>query len=216
MAGKEKGALSPAQKKKIISFAKKEAAKNDAYHDFSHLLLVAEKAVFLAKKEGADKEVCWASAMLHDICKCRKGNHGTKGAEKAAKFLKSIGVGEPFIKKVHDCIYFHNKGFRGGPMERQALWDADKLFIIGPYWFVRRHLKYQAMKKGEKEGIPFAIREYRFFEIRFHTKTAKKIVAENAKIMHLLFRALLKEHGKLYGRVRMGRASSRPWGAEDA
>jgi uncharacterized protein len=216
MAGKEKGALSPALRKKILSFAKRQVAENDAYHDFSHLEKVAEKSVFLAKKEGADKEVCWASAILHDICKCKKGNHGTQGAKKARKFLESLKLPEPFIEKVCDAIHFHNKGFRSGPIERQILWDADKLLIIGPYWFTQRHLKYYVMKNGPEKGIPLAVKEYHFFESRFHTKTAKKIVSENAKIMRPFFRALLKEHRKLHGRVRMGGSSSRPWGGAGA
>lgn len=191
--------LAPSIKKKIVSFAKKEAKANDSYHDFAHLQKVAENALFLAKKEGGNKEVCWVSAMLHDICKCKNGNHGTEGAKKAKKFLNSLKLDKGFIESVCDAIHFHNKGFRGGPIERQILWDADKLTIIGPYGFTQRHLPYQVMKKGKEKGIPSAVKEYHFFEIRFHTKTAKRIVAKNAKIMLPFFRSLLKGHKKVHG-----------------
>jgi len=191
--------LSPIQKRKIEAFAKKCASSNDTFHDFSHLQNVAKNAVMLAKKEGADEEVCRVSALLHDICKSEKGNHGTEGANKAGKFLKSIGAEDSFIEKVYDAIYFHNKGFRKGPLERQVLWDADKLQIIGPYWFFMRHLRYTLMNEGEEKGVPHSISEYRFFEARFHTQSARKIVKENAKLMRPLFSALIREHRKVHG-----------------
>lgn len=194
----KKGFLSPAHRKKILSFAKREVAGNDEYHDLAHLLQVAKNALFLAKREGGDPEVCWASAILHDICKCKRGDHGTEGATKAGNFLKSLELPEPFIRKVHDAIHFHNKEFRGGPIERRILWDADKLTIIGPYWFTQRHLPYQVSHNGRGKGIPIAVEEYRFFEKRFHTKTAKKIVAENAPAMRPFFRLLLKENREVH------------------
>jgi putative nucleotidyltransferase with HDIG domain len=190
--------LSSAQKRKIEAFAKKCAKSNDEFHGFSHFINVAQNAIMLAKEEGADGEVCWASAMLHDICKCKSGNHGTEGAKKARKFLESLKLEESFIKRVYDAIYFHNKGFRKGPIERQVLWDADKLQIIGPYWFFMRHLRYTLMMEGEEKGVPHSISEYKFFEARFHTKSARKTVKEKAKLMRPIFSALIREHKKVH------------------
>lgn len=193
--------LSSAQKRKIEAFARKCVKSNDPFHDFSHLARVAANAVMLAKKEGADREACWASAMLHDICKSGKENHGTAGAKKAKEFLKSLKLEDSFVEKVHDAIYFHNKGFRKGPIERQILWDADKLQIIGPYWFFMRHLRYYSLMFGEENAVVRAIKEYKFFEARFHTQSAKKIVRENAKLMYPVFSSLLKEHKKVHKRA---------------
>ena len=38
-------------------------------HRFEHSLNVAERAVFLAEKNGADPEKAYFAGLIHDICK---------------------------------------------------------------------------------------------------------------------------------------------------
>jgi len=185
--------LSSLQKKKITAFAKKRAKQNDSFHDFSHLEEVAKNAEELAKKEKADSEVCWVAAMLHDICKSGKMDHGTAGAKDAAEFLSKLNLPKEFIEKTRDAIYFHNKAFQGGSIERRVLWDADKLTIIGPTGFSQRLLPYWIMKKGKKKGTKTAIDEYLFFEPLFRTKSGRKIVGKHTKLMHRFFHSLQEE-----------------------
>ncbi len=189
-----------AQKKLIYAFAKKRARKNDFCHSISHLEETAGLAIMLAKAEGADPDLCWAAAMLHDICKADGGNHGTEGAIEARKFLLKIGVGKKEADAIFDAVHFHNKEFRGGPLLRQILWDADKLQIIGPYYFLKRHIAYWIWKKGFLDGANIAIKEYYFYEKRFKTKTAKRIVKLHSKLMHAFlssFKNELKRRGEL-------------------
>ena len=167
------------QKQEILAFAKKMVASNDRFHKMSHILEAARNAVWLAKEEGADVGVCWTSAMLHDICKSKPGNHGTNGAVKAEKFLVSIGMEKASMKKVVDAIHFHNKEFASGSLERKILWDADKMTVMSPSGFSNRLLADAVIKYGPDKGIGVAIRRYHFFYKRFHTKTGRMEIGRN-------------------------------------
>lgn len=192
--------LSALHKKKIRAFAKKRAKRNDPYHNISHLEEVASNAVMLAKKEGGDSDLCWASGMLHDICKALPGEHGERGSRHARKFLLKIGVKGKDLEEICDAIHFHNKGFTRGPLTRKILWDADKLTVMGTHGFTRRLLPFWVRKKGLPEGAKVSIPEYQFFEKRFKTKTAKKIVKAHSRKMHPLLKSLKKELKKKGGR----------------
>lgn len=182
--------ISDAQRDKIIQFAKKHVAENDPYHGMEHLEETARLAVELSKSEGADAEICWVAAMLHDIRKGKSGDHGTEGAIEAKKFLLEIDMDEGFAEKVKDAIHFHNKGFNGGPVERQILWDADKLQLMNLEGFKKRMIPYWIHKLGETEGIRKSIYEYYFYKERFHTETAKREAEKNTEEMEEYFRVL--------------------------
>jgi len=182
--------ITDAQKKKITEFAEEQTADNDPYHRMEHLEETARLALELCKSEGADEDVCWAAAMLHDIRKGKSEDHGKEGAEKAKEFLLETGFDEEFAEKVRDAIHFHNKGFDGGSLERQILWDADKLQLMDPEGFKKRMIPYWIMKLGEKDGIEKSIYEYYFYKERFHTKSAKKQAEKDTKEMEDYFRVL--------------------------
>jgi len=167
--------LTKEQKEKIISFSKKCVEKNDQWHRFDHLELVAKTALFLAKKEGADPEICEVAALLHDICKSEPGDHGTSGACKAREFLLSIGMGGAFVDAVAEAIHFHDKESRNRSKESAAVWDADKLFILTPSGFVSRMCSYWVGRLGIEKGVDKAILEYYFFRERLNTGSAKTI-----------------------------------------
>ena len=114
--------LAKEQKEKIISFSKKCVEKNDPFHDFSHISMVAKTAVSIAKKEGADPEISEVAALLHDICKSEPGDHGTTGACKAKDFLLSIGSPPKFADAVAEAIHFHDKESRERSPESAVLW----------------------------------------------------------------------------------------------
>lgn len=182
--------LTKEQKEKVISFSKKCVEKNDPYHRFEHLEIVAETSVFLAKKEGADPEICEVAALLHDICKSEPGDHGTNGACKAREFLLSIGLSGAFADAVAEAIHFHDKDSKNRSREGAVLWDADKLYILTPRGFVGRMCPFWIMKLGEEKGIEKAIYEYYFYRERINTKTAKAITEKYSKTMESLIKDL--------------------------
>lgn len=182
--------LTGAQKRAVSRYAAANVSHNDSYHSLSHLKQTARLALTLADAEGADRDACWAAAMLHDIRKESEGDHGKLGADAAAEFLRTLDLPGAFIDRVHDAIQFHNKDFEGGPKERMVLWDADKLPLMSPKGFLSRMLPYWEMKKGKAEALGIAIGEYRLFLRRFHTGTARERVEKDARRMERLFSRL--------------------------
>lgn len=176
---------------KIREFAKERVSMNDSFHDMEHALRTADMAILLSVSEHGDRQICWASAMLHDICKKEPGDHAAEGAKQAKKFLLEIGVDDSFAERVRDAIQFHNKDFGDdAPLERKILWDSDKLFITTPEGFKTRLLLYWIMKKGRKDGIITAVGEYYFFKDRLHTKTARKKAERYAEEMEEYLKTL--------------------------
>ena len=184
--------LTKEQKEKIAAFSKKCVEKNDPFHDFSHVSMVARTAIFFARKEGANPEICETAALLHDICKSEPGDHGANGACKAREFLLSIGTDGAFADAVAKAIHFHDKECGDREKEGAVLWDADKLYILTPRGFVARMAPYWLTKLGEEKGIEKAIYEYYFFKERLNTKTAKAIVESHSKTMESMIKDLKK------------------------
>ncbi len=182
--------ITDSQKKRIVEYAKEQSAGNDPWHRMEHLEETARLSLKLSKSENGDEEVCWAAAMLHDICKGKTGDHGTEGAKKAKKFLLDIGMDEDFAEKVSDAIHYHNKGFNDGSVERRILWDADKLQLMNPEGFKKRMIPFWVSKLGEKKGIEKSIYEYYFYKERFHTETAKKEAEKDTAEMEEYFKTL--------------------------
>lgn len=168
------------QKRKIVEFAKERYKSNDRYHRMKHIRTVVSRALWLARIENADEDVCWASAMLHDIAKAKEGDHGNLGAEEAKAMLLGMGIDGNIADKVYDAIYFHNKRFYGGPIERQILWDADKWGTLTLDGFKNRVVKYLAMKASSKKELAENVeKEYLIFKGHFHTKEGKRNDEEN-------------------------------------
>ncbi|MFA5888563.1 MAG: HD domain-containing protein [Candidatus Nanoarchaeia archaeon] len=188
--------LSKEQKIKIRQFAEEKIKHNDSTHRMPHIKETIKWALHFANLENAGRDICWASAMLHDICKWEEEhgkNHGITGAETAAEYLTKLKLDKAFIEKVKDAIYYHDKPFEGGSKERQILWDADKVQNELPAGFKKRMIPYWEERADRKEAIRLAIDEYYFFYPLFHTESGKKEVAKNRKAMELLFRKLTAE-----------------------
>jgi len=175
--------LLESQKKEIIDFARSQVSGNDGLHRMGHLEETAREALRLAAAENADSDALWIAAMLHDICKSKDGDHGAEGSKLARLFLSSIRISEELADKACDAIYFHNKDFTDGPIERKILWDADKLPIMKVDGFKERMLPYWIETLGEKSGVKKSIEEYHFYRARFHTETAKNEIEANSAAM---------------------------------
>ncbi len=182
--------LTADMRRKVSSFSLRMAARNDPMHSGSHLRQTARIAIRLARSEGASEDACWAAGMLHDICKERSGDHAALGASEASSFLRAQGIPQAFVEKVCDAISFHNKEFRGGPLERQILWDADKLPLMAPRGFMNRMLPYWEMKEGKGAGLGTAEAEYLFYRERFHTRSALLAVRRQAQRMERMISRL--------------------------
>lgn len=144
---------SPDLKRPISRYLNKDEARrlyqtDDSAHDFDHVLRVAELAVYLARNEGANVELAYLSALLHDVpvsqaadTSCnpvdnqavRKAHH-LAAAEFAQTFLRARGMPGAACNAVAAAIASHR--FRDRTrlpesLEARILYDADKLDSMG-------------------------------------------------------------------------------------
>jgi uncharacterized protein len=107
-------------------------------HDLSHVERVLRTAEHLAEREGADRDVCRAAALLHELVNLPK-NHpdssrsGDLCADESARVLRGAGAAEAFVARVAAAIRDHafSKGVLPDSLEGKILQDADRLDAIG-------------------------------------------------------------------------------------
>lgn len=193
----------------------------DAVHDFSHIERVYRMARRLAQAEGADLEIVSAAALLHDADGTTPGSdvrreHHLRSADFAALILKDEGWPEERIQAVQHCIRAHRyRDDREPPetIEAKALFDADKLDVLGAIGAVRT-VVYAALA-----GTPFytepsqqfletgvevpgelhsAYHEYLFklrnVEKRLFTQTARLIARQRGEYLEEFFNQLIAEY----------------------
>ncbi len=113
-------------------------------HSFDHVLRVytlCQKIAYITK--GVDKEVLYASALLHDIARNNEfltGEcHAKLGAEWAGNYLKSLGADDCFVEKVSYSILNHrySKGVIPSTLEARILQEADRIDAMGAIGILR-------------------------------------------------------------------------------
>lgn len=191
----------------------------DPVHGFDHILRVLRLAEQIAQAEGADVEIVRAAALLHDASGAETGGekraeHQHHSAAFAAEVLAAEGWPAERIAAVQHCIRAHR--FRGDEqpqtLEAKALFDADKLDVIGAFG-VARTLAYdvvmnwpffaepseQFMQTGKKEAgeTHSSYHEYLFklskIKDRLHTATARHLAEERQKFLNDYFEQLAAE-----------------------
>ena len=101
-------------------------------HDMAHFLDVARLAYILNLERNyrVEKEMIYATALLHDVGKWRqyeeKIPHEVASAEIAEEILKDCGFEEEERADIIRAIRGHRKGIEEGKLA-EILYDADKL-----------------------------------------------------------------------------------------
>lgn len=192
-----KKTISNRKLKLIVDFSRQQSKKNDFNHNFAHAQLTAKLARYLAKKEGADEDICVASSYLHDIGRSgNTGKHGPAGAKQAEEFLKKIKLPPDVIGAICYAIARHDSGPPKKSREAAVLWDADKLQAIGPFGFLRifsHHLTYDT--KNVPQAIQLTLKKQKFFFQRFHTPTGRKlakVISDSVNSFHSLWELMHK------------------------
>jgi len=180
--------VSRSQLNEIKEFARKKSEELDYNHDFEHTERTVKLAELLAKKEGADKDICVVAAWLHDIGKAKNEDvHGDIGARMAKPFLERLGFESDFIEKVchaietHDSVSIH----KAETIEAKVVFDSDKLQAIGPFGFGREFSSYTVFK-GKKPREAFEIvkkAEIKRFKKELQTNTAKELASKPFELM---------------------------------
>jgi uncharacterized protein len=189
----------------------------ESAHDFDHVLRVLALAEKLARAEGADVEIVYTAALLHDIARADEdttgGDHAQMAAERAQEILRVRGVAPAKIDAIAHAIESHRFRTNAPPqtIEAQVLFDADKLDSIGAIGVARAYQVSGALNQrlwSEVSPDALATRHQRnsnhsaYAEFivklskvreRLFTATARKIADERHAFMVEFFARLEKE-----------------------
>jgi uncharacterized protein len=202
-----------------IETARNWYPEDDPVHGFDHILRVYRMAERLALEEGANLEIVYAAALLHDAegsqtegGEAGRQDHHHVSSQFAQQVLIQEGWPADKIAAVQHCIRAHR--FRDNTEEPQTLeakilFDADKLDVIGAVG-VARTIAFDVvvnqpiysqpsdlfLETGEKEpGEPHSsYHEYLFklskIKDRLFTKTARELARERHRFMEEYFERL--------------------------
>jgi len=112
--------------------------KNDAAHDFEHIMRVYKNAKKICKSEKVNPKLVLCAALLHDIVSFPKSDKRSKTSSKkssilAAKILKKYNFSKNEIQIICNAILDHSFSKNKIPqtIEGKILQDADRLDAIG-------------------------------------------------------------------------------------
>lgn len=189
-------------------------------HDLSHSLRVAKNAILISNKEGGDKEVLIAAAILHDICNLEKNDpnrhlSSKMSAEKAEEILKKASFDLDKIPAALDAIECHSFSANLEPktLEGRIFQDADRLDGIGAIGVARAFVTGEMFKNKLyctedpfiKKGRTPNDKNYtldhfyqKLFKIseKMKTKTGKEIAEKRTAFMKLFIDTLEEEIGE--------------------
>lgn len=125
--------------------AKKSFLSAPPTHDFTHTTRVLNMCLGIGRKEGADLEILYAAALLHDIARfdgdLQGECHAELSARKARFILEKADFPEEKKGNVIHCIAAHR--FRSDlppqTLEAKILYDCDKLDAIGAIGICRAY-----------------------------------------------------------------------------
>jgi putative nucleotidyltransferase with HDIG domain len=118
-----------------------------------HIVPVAEFAKTLAKRLGADEEVCEVAGLLHDIGIIFSGHkdHNISGAKEAELLLSELKYPQRKIDKVIHCIVAHSGGVKRETLEANCVYYADNMAVIDRFPFT--HSRFLREIKDSSEAL---------------------------------------------------------------
>lgn len=118
--------------------------KNDAAHDFEHIMRVYKNAKKICTSEKVAPKLVLCAALLHDIVSFPKSDKRSKTSSKkssilAAKILKKHNFSKNEIQTICNAILDHSFSKHKMPqtIEGKILQDADRLDAIGAIGIAR-------------------------------------------------------------------------------
>lgn len=140
---------------KLKEQVRKRLAKNDAAHDFEHIMRVLKNAKMIARKEKANLRTVTAAVLLHDIVSYPKSDPRSKkssveSAEESKKILKKYNFSQDEIKVISDAIRDHSfsRGVIPETLVGKILQDADRLDALGAIGIARTFAVSGAEKRS--------------------------------------------------------------------
>jgi len=129
---------------RFLAFLGRDGEFGDAAHDMEHIRRVVRSASHLAAIEGAEPDVVFAAAWLHDCVAVPKNSPdramGSVWAARAAsEFLEAAGWPSGQIPSVFHAIEAHSftAAIEPRTVEAMVVQDADRLDALGAHGLAR-------------------------------------------------------------------------------
>ncbi|MBK8801877.1 MAG: HD domain-containing protein [Fibrobacteres bacterium] len=129
---------------RFLTFLSREGAKADAAHDLGHVRRVVGSALDLCSQEGADPDIVFAAAWLHDCVAVPKDSPLRSQASRlcaqaASEYLREAGWAQSQIPSIHHAIEAHSfsAGIDPTTVEARVVQDADRLDALGAHGLAR-------------------------------------------------------------------------------
>ncbi|MEA4988296.1 MAG: HD domain-containing protein [Anaerovorax sp.] len=138
-----------------------EAERNRLFckHDLQHAFDVARVAYIMSLEKDLtiEKEIIYATALLHDIAKWKQYmygvDHASEGAILARKILEDIGFVVKDVEEIMEAISTHRKKDMQKSILGEVLYESDKL--CRPCVFCRSIDQCNRFTDGKKPEIKY-------------------------------------------------------------
>lgn len=129
---------------RFVAFLERDGAFGDAAHDLEHVRRVVRTAMSLAVQEGADADIVFAAAWLHDCVAVPKDSPDRSRASRfaaavASEFLVAGEWDSSQIPPIVHAIEAHSfsAGIEPTTPEARVVQDADRLDALGAHGLAR-------------------------------------------------------------------------------
>lgn len=190
--------------------------KNDAAHDFDHILRVYKNAQEICKNEKANKKLVLSAVLLHDIISYPKSDNRSKlssleSAKESEKILKKYNFSKDEIDIVSNAIREHSFSQKKTPttIEGKILQDADRLDALGAIGIARvfatggsldRQFYNQndpfCMTRKPNDGVwtvDHFFQKLLLLESQMNTKSGKIEAKKRTQFLHVFLKHLKEE-----------------------
>ncbi len=179
-------------------------SRKDPGHDFSHALRVRDTALYIAAREGGNREIIELAALMHDIGRESplEKTHASSSASLAVTILEKYGYSETVISAVRHCIAVHSLE-TGEPesIEAKIVFDADKLDFTGAIGLARLFMVcgaetrpvYSGQGQAGMSAEEIFTNKIRHFPAKLYTRTARELLADNDKFALEFWRRLRRQ-----------------------
>jgi uncharacterized protein len=196
------------QRHAIEDYAKEQMAKL-GLHGWPHVKRVQRLSKQLSKDmKRVDSDVVEVAALLHDVGKyvekeSKAVDHGSKSAEMAEEFLKSIKFAEKKVAAVCHAIRVHTHGEEPRSAEAKILHDADFLDKMGAVGVATLFIKACLTNATIEESAEFWRHPSRDSYVGLHalwlqkphyyTRAAGVLAKKRNKLVYAFFKQLERE-----------------------
>ncbi len=165
-------------------------------HGLAHALRVEKICLKLCEDfPEVDVYALRLAALLHDIGRCKEGDHAKESSRMARQILAQSGFSAELVEKVAKIIEEHS--FSGGrkptSLESMILSDADKLDAIGAVGIARCFMHSGKTGRGLEESLAHFEEKLLKLKDLMYTEKARKIAEKRHEFMVKFLDELRKE-----------------------